>query len=211
MGASLQTEDEAFGTRTSSERPSPPADCSQKPQIHQRWRPQEGLAWYAVLTKRAQETAAATRIAAQTFPIFLPIETIEKWHNRQLIKKFTRPLFARILFVQFDVEDPSWVAINNTRGTQGPKSIICNGAGDPSPIRPKVIEAIRNRDVPPQGPQPTGYAAGQKIDILEGPFAGRAAQYLAEDEKGFAEVLVTIFGRPTPVHLPIEQIAVPRT
>ena len=168
------------------------------------------LAWHVVQSKPSQETRANVELARQGFSVFLPIETEEVWHNRQLVRKTTRPLFRRYVFVNFDADMPGWGAIRNTRGVA---RLLCSCAGDhprencrPAAIRDAIIQAIRHREERPEGPPTTGLKAGDKFQILGGPFQGFPGIYLAED-RGDVACLVEIFGRATPVELPMEYVS----
>lgn len=169
------------------------------------------LQWFAVQSKRLAEVPLSVNIAAQGFPVFLPLVTEREWHNKKLIREVTRPLFSRIVFTQFDRDISGWQAINNTRGAQGPIAIlgtimegeergtrICR----PSPIREKIIMAIRNRDQPSAEPPSTGLTPGKRFVLPCGPFVGFEAEYLGEDDSELM-FYVECFGRKTATSLPL--------
>ena len=113
-------------------------------------------------------------------------------------------IFPGYLLVKMILTDDSWLAV---RTTPGITSFI--GVGNkPTPLSQKEVDAIL-KFMKMEAPKfKTKFSVGEAVKITDGPFA----EFLGtideiDEEKGKVKVLVSIFGRETPVELDFLQIS----
>ena len=82
-------------------------------------------------------------------------------------------------------------------------------AGKPVPVSDKEIEKILGqiKDGVAQSKSTIDYSVGEKVQVVDGPFASFTGMIEdIDEEKSRVKVSVSIFGRPTPVDLEFNQI-----
>ena len=113
-------------------------------------------------------------------------------------------IFPGYILVKMLLDDESWLLV---RTTQGVTSFIGTG-NKPTPISEKEVEAIRKFMEMEEPLYKTAFAKGEAVKIIDGPFADFLGTIDEIDEtKGRLKVLVSIFGRETPVELDFLQVA----
>lgn len=168
--------------------------------------------WYVVHTFAGHENKVATalkqRIEAERldnliFDILVPTQDkIEiRGGKKETVKE---KIFPGYILIKMELNDISWLAV---RTTQGVTSFI--GAGNkPTPISEAEVATIVKFTT--QGAQPTFkdvFMVDDTVKIVDGPFAEFIGKVDSVDkEKGRVRVLVSIFGRETPVELDFLQV-----
>ena len=173
--------------------------------------------WYIVHTYSGQEervkknlvrSIATMDVQDKIFQVVIPTEEeIEIKEGRR--KPVQRKVFPGYILVQMKMDDESWYVVRNTPGVTGFVS-----SEDEREMRPKpvALEDQEVEDILKQMEAETprvrvGYAPGQAIRITDGPFSDFIGTVSAIDtEKGRVQVLVSFFGRETPVELDFLQI-----
>jgi transcriptional antiterminator NusG len=103
------------------------------------------------------------------------------------------------------VDDQSWLAV---RTTQGVTAFIGSIGRRPTPISDKEVGAIMKFMATEQPKYKSTFSLGEAVKITEGPFTEFLGTVDHIDEaKGKIAVLVSIFGRETPVELEFSQVA----
>ena len=102
------------------------------------------------------------------------------------------------------MDDPTWLAVRTTPGVTG-----FVGAGrTPSPLSETEVKNIQKFISAPAKRFKTKFSVGEAVKITDGPFSDFLGTINEMDnEKGKVKVLVSIFGRETPVELDFLQIA----
>jgi len=161
--------------------------------------------WYVVRSKPRREELARDGLIAQGLEAFLPM--IEQ-SLRHAGRTYTAnvPLFPRYLFLR--AGHIAWGPVMNTRGVS---IVLCNADGSPRPIQDGVIERIM-RDQQEAGgairPTPkigTTFVPGQRLKIIDGPFAGLDGLYQARDEDR-VKMLIDFFGRMTQISASLDGV-----
>ncbi len=168
--------------------------------------------WYVVHTFAGHENKVATalrqRIEAEhlenlIFDILVPTQDkIEiKGGKKETVKE---KIFPGYILIKMELTDLSWLAV---RTTQGVTAFI--GAGNkPTPISEAEVASIVKFTT--QGASPTFkdvFMVDDTVKIVDGPFAEFIGKVDSVDkEKGRVRVLVSIFGRETPVELDFLQV-----
>lgn len=113
-------------------------------------------------------------------------------------------IFPGYLLVKMILDDPTWLAVRTTPGVTG-----FVGAGNkPTSLLQKEVNNIQKFISAPAPRFKTKFSVGEAVKITDGPFADFLGTiHEIDEEKGKVKVLVSIFGRETPVELDFLQIA----
>jgi transcriptional antiterminator NusG len=114
-----------------------------------------------------------------------------------------RRIFPGYLLVQMILDDDSWYAVQDTPGVIG-----FVGMGDkPTPLRPGEVDAIMARMEAEAPKIKVTFDTGEKVRIIDGPFDGFIGMVDSIDmERATVHVMVSFFGRETPVELDFLQV-----
>ena len=140
------------------------------------------------------------------FQIEVPEEEVKELKNGQF-KMVKRNIYPGYVLVRMDLTDESWSAVRNTPGVTG----FVGNAHHPSPLSMDEVEKIL-------APRPVkksdkadirvvDFEVGESVTVMDGPFATLPAS-ISEimPEQAKLKVLVSIFGRETPVELSFAQV-----
>ncbi len=169
--------------------------------------------WYVIHSYAGYENKVKanleTRISSLNmedyiFQIEVPTEEVTEVKNgkRQIV---TRKKLPGYLFVRMDLTDESWSAVRNTPGVTG----FVGQTSRPSPLsKAEVIATLAPPPVKPKATVKLEFEVGESITVMDGPFATLPATIneINHDSQKL-KVLVSIFGRETPVELSFSQVA----
>ena len=140
------------------------------------------------------------------FQIEVPEEEVRELKNGA-IKVVKRNVFPGYVLVRMELTDESWSCVRNTPGVTG----FVGNAHHPSPLTLAEVENIlAPRPLKKDGKiamKDVDYSIGESITVMDGPFATLPAtisEIMPEQAK--LKVLVSIFGRETPVELSFHQV-----
>ncbi|CAN1522391.1 NusG Transcription antiterminator [Candidatus Nanopelagicaceae bacterium] len=140
------------------------------------------------------------------FQVEVPEEEVMEVKNgaRKMVK---RNIYPGYVLVRMDLTDESWSVVRNTPGVTG----FVGNAHNPSPLSMDEVEKIL-------APRPqkkadkadikfVDFEVGESVTVMDGPFATLPAS-ISEimPEQAKLKVLVSIFGRETPVELSFNQV-----
>ena len=167
--------------------------------------------WYVIHTYSGYENKVKTnlehRIASmdmqdKIFRVVVPTEEELEIKNGQR-RTVHRKIFPGYVLVEMILEDGSWYVVRNTPGVT---SFVGSGT-TPTPLPESEVQAIlkQMREEKPQ--VRVTYQKGNRVKIIDGPFA----EFLGtidevNNEKNKLRVLVSMFGRETPVELDFLQV-----
>jgi len=101
------------------------------------------------------------------------------------------------------LSDETWYIVRNTPGVTG---FIGNGT-QPTPVSEKEINKIKKRMGVEDPKYSVNYSVGEVVSIIDGPFKGFEGTVSDIDtQKGKLKVMVSMFGRETPVELDALQV-----
>jgi transcription termination/antitermination protein NusG len=162
--------------------------------------------WYILHTYSGQESRVAKilqqrihslKVEDKFFEILIPTEERLKIRGG---RRFTKEemLFPGYVFVRMILDDNSWAV---ARGSEGVTGFV--GAGDkPTPVTEREIKVIENYLAAEKPKYTVNFSVGEAVKIADGPFAGFLGTIDGIDqERGKLRVMVSIFGRETPVEL----------
>jgi transcription termination/antitermination protein NusG len=171
--------------------------------------------WYVVHTYAGYENKVKanleTRIASLNmedyiFQIEVPTqdETVIKQGKRQVVQS---KVFPGYVLVRMDLTDESWSAVKNTPSVTG-----FVGTTHPTPLT--IQEVVRFLAPKPkdikraEAPKVVDFTVGESVTVMDGPFATLPATINEiNPEAQRLKVLVSIFGRETPVELSFSQVS----
>jgi transcriptional antiterminator NusG len=171
----------------------------------------EGAQWYVVHTYSGYENKVKTNLehriasmdmADKIFRVVVPTEEEVEIKNGQR-RTVQKKMYPGYVLVEMILEEDSWHVVRNTPGVT---SFV--GAGNtPTPLPESEVQAIlkQMREEKPQ--VRVTYHKGDRVKIIDGPFAefmGTIDE--VNNEKNKLRVLVSMFGRETPVELDFLQV-----
>jgi len=136
--------------------------------------------------------------------ILIPMETVvevKKGEKRSRPKKF----FPGYIFVKMDLNNETWHLVKNTNRISG----FVGNSTNPHPVSEdevlRITEQIKEGKLKPK--VTVDFEKGESVRVKEGPFANFAGTVDdVNPEKGRLKVLVSIFGRSTPIDLEFGQV-----
>ncbi len=117
----------------------------------------------------------------------------------------SRRFFPGYMFVQMVMNEENWHIVKDTTYISG----FIGNTSNPMPVSEDEVSRINKQMA--QGaekPKPKfNYAVGEEVKVMDGPFNGfNGTVEDVNEDKGKLKVLVSIFGRPTPVELDFVQV-----
>lgn len=174
--------------------------------------PSDAGKWYIVHTYSGHENKVAKSLKQRIesmgfenriFDIIVPTrDTVKVSQGKKETVK--EKIFPGYVLVKMILDDESWLLV---RTTQGVTAFI--GAGNkPTPISTKEVEAIQKFMATEEPLYKAAFSVGEAVKIVDGPFTDFLGTIDNIDEaKGKLKVLVSIFGRETPVELDFLQVS----
>lgn len=169
-------------------------------------------AWYAISTYGGYEDKVADSIrqridsiefADKIFDAIVPKEKQIEIKNGKR-KVVDKKIFQGYVLVEMKLSDETWYIIRNTPGVTG---FIGNGT-QPTPVSEKEIAKIKKRMGVEDPKYSVNYEIGEVVSINDGPFKGFDGTVSEIDgQKGKLKVMVSMFGRETPVELDALQVS----
>ena len=185
--------------------------------------------WYVVHSYAGYENKVKTNLETRTqtldvedfiFQIEVPTEEVTEIKNGQR-KLVQRKVLPGYILVRMELNDASWSAVRNTPGVTG----FVGATSRPSPLSIDEVLKFLVPQVDKSGPAKTGkggsavssssgsvveveFEVGESVTVMDGPFATLPATISEVNADGQKlKVLVSIFGRETPVELSFNQVS----
>ncbi len=169
-------------------------------------------AWYAISTyggyedkvaDSIQQRAKSVDFADKIFDAIVPKEKQIEIKNGKR-KVVDKKIFQGYVLVEMKMSDETWYIIRNTPGVTG---FIGTGT-QPTPVSEKEIAKIKKRMGVEDPKYSVNYEIGEVVSVTDGPFKGFEGAISEIDQvKGKLKVMVSMFGRETPVELDALQVA----
>ncbi|EWC63522.1 Transcription antitermination protein NusG [Actinokineospora spheciospongiae] len=183
--------------------------------------------WYVVHSYAGYENKVKTNLETRIqtldqeefiFQVEVPTEEVTEIKNGQR-KQVQRKVLPGYILVRMELNDASWSAVRNTPGVTG----FVGATSKPSPLTidevlkfllPRVEEAKPDKAKGSSGTASRGpavevdFEVGESVTVMDGPFATLPATISEVNADGQKlKVLVSIFGRETPVELSFTQVS----
>ena len=167
--------------------------------------------WYVIHTYSGHENkvAEALRQRAETLgltdkilEVLIPLQ--EKIQiKRGQRKTVNEKIFPGYMLVKLEMTDDAWLAVRTTQGVTG----FVGVSTKPTPLPKHEVEAIQKYMTQAAPQYKAEFVDGEAVKIVDGPFNEMLGTVNSIDEaRGKVEVLVSIFGRETPVELDFLQV-----
>jgi transcriptional antiterminator NusG len=169
--------------------------------------------WYIIHTYSGfeQKVADSLKGRAQAFgfsdkigQIMIPTEDVVELRGGKKVTS-KRMLYPGYVLVQMEMNDQLWHEVKNTPRVTG----FVGGGNSPVPLTPAEVDSIMNRQVTSaERPRPKmTFEKNETVRIVDGPFANFSGKIdEINGDRNTLRVLVTIFGRATPVELDFLQV-----
>jgi transcriptional antiterminator NusG len=171
----------------------------------------EGPAWYVIhcysgyenkvrhnLEQRIETMGMKDRI----FDVVIPTqEEIEVKDGKR--RTVERHIFPGYVLVNMQLTEESWYVVRNTPGVTG----FVGMGNNPTPLRPEEVSQIIKRMEAEAPTVKVTYKVGERVRIIDGPFNDfRGVVSEIDMERTKVRVMVSFFGRETPVELDFLQV-----
>ncbi len=167
--------------------------------------------WYTIHTYAGYEEKVAESIkqridsvdmADKIFDVLVPKEKQIEIKNgkRKVVEK---KIFQGYVLVEMKLSEDAWYIVRNTPGVTG---FVGSGI-DPTPVPERDIARIKKRMGVEDPKHRIDFTEGEVVNVIDGPFKGFDGTIDEIDPvKGKIKVLVSMFGRDTPVELDALQV-----
>jgi len=168
--------------------------------------------WYVVHTYSGHELKVTHALCQRVETMNLADRILEVLIPTQQVVRIkagkkqeaTEKIFPGYLLIRMILDDNSWLAVRTTQGVTGFVGI----GNKPTPISDEEVQTIEKFMAMEAPKYRAKFSTGEAVRIIDGPFSeflGTVEEI--NEEKGKVKVLVSIFGRETPVELDFLQIA----
>jgi transcriptional antiterminator NusG len=167
--------------------------------------------WYAVNTYSGHEkkvkqnlehrvqSMGAQRNVRQ---IVIPTEQVSEMKDGQRVQTEKRTMPGYVL-VNMELSDDSWQLVKGTPGVTG----FVGASNEPVPLTQPEVDRLLHREVAQKVATKAQFSIGESVKVVSGPlsdFSGEISEINQDAQK--LKVLVSIFGRETPVEVGFDQV-----
>jgi len=186
-----------------SETPATEGESAEDVQDDRKWYVVHCYSGYENKVRRNLEQRITTMdMESHIFQVVVPTEEeIEVREGKR--RTYQRRVFPGYILVEMILTDESWYVVRNTPGVTG----FVGMGNKPTPLRDEEVQRIIKRMEAEAPKIKVTFKQGQKVRIIQGPFADFIGS--VDDinmEKGKVRVMVSFFGRETPVELDFLQV-----
>ena len=168
--------------------------------------------WYAVNTYSGHEKKVKQNLEHRTQSlgqqrnvrqIVIPTENVSEMKDGQKVQIERRTMPGYVL-VKMDLNEDSWTLVKGPPGVTG----FVGASQKPVPLSQPEVDRLLNREVAERPRTRAQFSIGESVKVVSGPlsdFSGEISEINEDAAK--LKVLVSIFGRETPVELGFDQVA----
>ncbi|MCI5108515.1 MAG: transcription termination/antitermination protein NusG [Candidatus Pacebacteria bacterium] len=172
---------------------------------------QEGRNWYAIHTYAGYENAVLRNLKQRIeslgmgdkiFDVVVPTEKKIKIKGTKRVEEEEK-IYPGYILVDMIVTDESWYVVRNTPRVTG---FVGSGVY-PVPVSKEEIDYLFKRMNTDVAKHKIDFEIGEHVSIIDGPFKDLEGKVdVVDEERGKIKVLVSMFGRETPVELDFLQV-----
>ena len=171
----------------------------------------EAAKWYVVHTYSGYEntvkatiekTVQSRQLQDQIVAISIPMETVTEINESGVSKTYDRKLYPSYVFVKMVYSDATWHVIRSVRGVS---RFVGTSSNEPTPLTDEEVYemGVEKREIV------VNYAVGDSVRILDGPLSSFIGTVESIDvDSNSVSVIVSMFGRETPVEFELDQVEV---
>ena len=175
----------------------------------------DGRAWFIVQTYSGYENKVkldleqrirSMDMSERIHQVIVPTEDEIEIREGQR-KTVSKKLFPGYVFVQMLMDDESWYVVRNTPGVPGFAGTTTDDRAKPTPLPDAEVNQIL-RQMHTAAPRVNiGFAVGETVLVTDGPFSDMIGSVdMIDLDRGRVRVMVSMFGRDTPVELDFLQV-----
>ena len=134
--------------------------------------------------------------------VVVPTETVQELKDNQKVAVEKRTMPGYVL-VNMDLNEDSWQVVKGTPGVTG----FVGASNEPIPLTQAEVDRLLHREVAQKVPSRAQFSIGESVKVISGPlsdFSGEISEINEDASK--LKVLVSIFGRETPVEVGYDQV-----
>ncbi len=167
--------------------------------------------WYVINTYSGHEKKVKHNIehrvetmaqVASIRQVMVPTEQVSEMKNGQKIQVEKRTMPGYVL-VNMEMTDDTWLLVKNTPGVTG----FVGSRDKPVPLSKPEVDRLMHRETAERPRTRAQFTIGESVKVIQGPlsdFSGEIAEINEDAAK--LKVLVSIFGRETPVEVGYDQV-----
>jgi transcriptional antiterminator NusG len=168
--------------------------------------------WYVVNTYSGHENKVMTNLRHRIrsmgqedsiIDVVVPTEqVVETKENKEKVTT-ERRVFPGYVLVKMELTDDTWSLVKNTPGVTG----FVGPRNEPVALSPSEINRILHTAAVERTKAKAEFTVGEVVRVISGPlsdFSGEVSEVNADQQK--LKVMVSIFGRETPVELAFDQV-----
>ncbi|MBI5104105.1 MAG: transcription termination/antitermination factor NusG [Solirubrobacterales bacterium] len=134
--------------------------------------------------------------------VVVPTETVSEMKDGQKVSQEKRTMPGYVL-VNMDLNEDSWQLVKGTPGVTG----FVGASNEPVPLTQPEVDRLLHREVAQKIATKAQFSIGESVKVISGPlsdFSGEISEINQDAQK--LKVLVSIFGRETPVEVGYDQV-----
>ena len=167
--------------------------------------------WYVVNTYSGHENKVKRNLEHRVVSlnqkravrqVVVPTETVTEMKDNQKIPVEKRTMPGYVL-VNMELNDDSWQLVKGTPGVTG----FVGASNEPVPLTQPEVDRLLHREVAQKVATKAQFSIGESVKVVSGPlsdFSGEISEINQDAQK--LKVLVSIFGRETPVEVGFDQV-----
>jgi transcriptional antiterminator NusG len=134
--------------------------------------------------------------------VVVPTEAVSEMKDNQKVTVEKRTMPGYVL-VNMDLNEDSWILVKDTPGVTG----FVGASNEPVPLTQGEVDRLLHREVAVQQRTKPKFSMGESVKVVSGPlsdFSGEISEI--NEDANRLKVLVSIFGRETPVEVGFDQV-----
>jgi transcriptional antiterminator NusG len=167
--------------------------------------------WYVINTYSGHENKVKHNIehrvssmhqSSNIRQVVVPTEQVSEMKNGQRVQSERRTMPGYVL-VNMEMNDDTWLLVKNTPGVTG----FVGSRDKPVPLSKPEVDRLLHRETAERPRTRAQFSIGETVKVISGPlsdFSGEIAEINEDAAK--LKVLVSIFGRETPVEVNYDQV-----
>ena len=167
--------------------------------------------WYAVNTYSGHENKVKHNLEHRVVSlnqkrnvrqVVIPTEVVSEMKDGQKIQTEKRTMPGYVL-VNMDLNEDSWMLVKGTPGVTG----FVGASNEPVPLTQGEVDRLLHREVAVRERTRAKFSIGESVKVISGPlsdFSGEISEI--NEDAARLKVLVSIFGRETPVEVGFDQV-----
>jgi transcription termination/antitermination protein NusG len=134
--------------------------------------------------------------------VVVPTESVSEMKDNQKVTVEKRTMPGYVL-VNMELDEDSWTLVKGTPGVTG----FVGASNEPVPLTQMEVDRLLKKEIAVRERTRASFGIGESVKVISGPladFSGEISEI--NEDAGRLKVLVSIFGRETPVEVGFDQV-----